>query len=262
MIALLHGELFKLVHRRMARVLVLLVAGGPVVAYLLLSALPEGGGTDVDNLRLAHVPAGGMFVVYQVAMVAAVAMAASSIGSEFSSGTIRTLLPRSAGRSAFLTAKAGSLVVFVVVIVITGLLAVLAGSALATLLRGLDGSVGAGFAGDALLSVLKVVLAVLPYCSLALLVALWTRSTAAGIAVPIVFFYVEVLLTPLFTSTDVLSWLPDALIYTNITALLGVHAIVSATAVPAAGQAAAVLAAWAAGLVALALGRFLSRDVY
>lgn len=262
MIAMLHGELFKLAHRRMARVVVLLVAIGPVVAYLLLSALPEGSGSDVENLRIAHVPDSGMFVVYQIAMVAAVAMAATSIGSEYSSGTIRTLLPRSAGRPAFIAAKAGSLAAFVALIVVTGLLAVLAGSALATLLRGLDGSVGAGFAGDAALSVLKVVLAVLPYCALALLVALWTRSTAAGIAVPIVLFYVEVLLTPLFTSTDALSWLPDARIYTNITSVLGVHAIVAAADVPAAGQSAAVLAAWAAGLVALALGRFLSRDIY
>lgn len=261
MAALLRCELFKLTHRRMARVLVALVVGGPVIAYVLLAALPEDGTTALDNLRVAHVPSDGMFVVYQIGMIAAVAMAAATIAGEYGWGTIRTLLPRTAGRSAFLAAKGVSLGLFVALIVVLGFLAAMAGSALATAMRSLDGSLGSGFAADALGSLVKTMLAILPYCALAFLVALWTRSAAAGIAVPVIAFYAEVLLTPLFASTAALDWLPSALIYNNITVLLGAHTLLEKDALPAAGAAAGVLVAYTTAFAALAFGRFLTRDV-
>ena len=261
MLALLRCELFKLRHRLMTRVLLSLVVGGPLGAYVLLAALPQDGTSDADNLRIGQVTDDGMFVVYQIGMIAAVALAASTIATEYSWGTIRTLLPRTAGRSAFLAAKAVSLGVFVVLVVLLGFVAALAGSALATELRDLDSSLGSDFVGQALGSLAKTILAILPYCAVAFVVALWTRSSAAGIAVPIIAFYAEVLLTPLFTSTGALDWLPNALIYNNITVLLGAHTLVPKGDLLGPWQAAGVLAGYVTALVSLAFGRFLTRDV-
>lgn len=259
--AVLRCELFKLTRRMMARALVSLVAGGTLIAYVLLAALPDDGTTAVEKLRVDHVPDDGMFVIYQISMVAAVAMAASTIATEYGWGTIRTLLPRTAGRSAFLAAKILSLGLFVALVVLLGFAAALAGSALATELRSLDSSLGPDFAGRALESVAKTILAVLPYCALAFLVGLWTRSSAAGIAIPIVAFYTEVLLTPLFASTSVLDWLPNVLIYNNITVLLDSSTLVPKEDLPVPWQSAGVLAAYLTVFVSLAFGRFLTRDV-
>ena len=261
MLSLLRCELFKLTHRMMTRVLLLLVVGGPLAAYLLLGALPEDGASDLTNLRIGQVTDDGMFIVYQVGMILAVTLAASTIATEYGWGTIRTLLPRTAGRSAFLTVKLTSLGLFVVVTVLLGFAASLLGSALVTELRDLDSSLGPNFFGHVLESLAKTMLAILPYAALAFVVALWTRSSAAGIAIPIIAFYAEVLLTPLFSSTGALDWLPNAGIYNNITVLLDSHTLVPKGDLLAPWQAAGVLAAYVTTFVSLAYGRFLTRDV-
>ena len=261
MLSVLRCELFKLTHRTMTRVLLLLVVGGPLVGYLLLGALPKDGASDLNNLRIGQVTDDGMFIVYQVGMILAVTLAASTIATEYSWGTIRTVLPRTAGRSAFLTAKVTSLGLFVAVTVILGFVAALLGSTLVTELRDLDGSLGPNFLGHVLESLTKTMLAILPYAALAFVVALWTRSSAAGIAIPIIAFYTEVLLTPLFSSTGALDWLPNAGIYNNITVLLDFHTLVPNEDLLAPWQAAGVLIAYVTAFISLAYARFLTRDI-
>jgi ABC-2 type transport system permease protein len=203
-----------------------------------------------------------MFIVYQLGFITTIVLAASSVASEFSWGTIRTLLPRTAGRSPFLTAKLISLGLFVVVVVILGFLAALVGSVLVTAIRDLDGSLGDNFVGRLLGSMVRTAYVILPYAALAFVIALWSRSSAAGIAIPIVVFYAEVLLTPLFTSIESLEWLPNALIYSsNISSLLDSDAVVPKEDLPSHWQAAGVLAAYVTAFVSLAYGRFLTRDV-
>ncbi len=259
--AILRCELFKLTHRLMPRVLLLLMAGGLLGGYLLLGALPADRGSDLDSLRLGHVVDDGMFIVYQLGMVLAVTLASSTIGSEYGWGTIRTVLPRTSGRSSFLTAKLVSLVLFATVSVLVGFAAAVTGSTAVTELHNLDGSLGPGFAGDLVASAGKATWAILPYGALAFAVALWSRSTAAGVAIPIVAFYAEVLLTPLFASIGALGWIPDVGIYNNITVLLDAHTLVPRSDLHGAWPAAAVLGAYLAAFTAIAFGRFLTRDV-
>lgn len=263
MLPLLRGELFKMAHRMMTRVLLLVVIAAPIAAYLLLGLTGESDTSNVvQDLRLSAVYDNGRFIIYQLVVVTAVILAASSIASEFTWGTIRTLLPRTAGRSSFLTAKLTAIVLFITVAVIFGFLAALAGSILVTELKDLDGSLGDEFASRLLVSMLKAGYVILPYAAMAFVVALWTRSSAAGIAVPIVVFYAEVLLTPAFTSIDSLKWLPDALVYSaNISSLLDSDTILSKEDLPGHWQAASVLGAYLAGFVGLAYARFLTRDV-
>jgi len=258
---LLRFELFKLTHRMMPRVLLLLTATAPVAAYVLLGATAKEGTSELNDLRIVHVYDNGMFIVYQLGMIVTVTLAASTIATEFGWGTIRTVLPRTAGRSAFLTAKFIWLSIFVAVAVVLGFVAALVGSALVTEMRNLDSGLGPRFVGHSLESVLRTAYVVVPYAALAFVVALWSRSSAAGIAIPIIVFYSEVLLTPLFTSTGALDWVPHALIYNNITALLNSNTILSKEDLPGRWQAAAVLAAYMMAFVSLAYGRFLTRDV-
>lgn len=262
MLPLLRSELFKLSHRMMTRVLLLVVVGALLGTYLLLGSVGEAQEGDVlENLRISEVHDNGMFIVYQLGVILTVTLAASSIATEFSWGTIRTLLPRTAGRSPFLTAKLISLGLFVMVIVLLGFLAALAGSALVTAFRDLNGNLGDNFVGHSLASIVRTAYVIVPYAALAFVIALWSRSTAAGIAIPIVVFYAEVLLTPLFTSIESLEWLPDALIYTNISSVLDSNAVVPEEDLPGRWQAAGVLAAYVTGFISLAYGRFLTRDV-
>ena len=263
MLDLLRSELFKLRHRMMTHVLLLVVLVAPVATYLLLGL---GGSTDdssvVQDMRLASVHDNGSFIIYQLTVVTAVVLAASTIASEFSWGTIRSLLPRSAGRSPLLTAKLATVLLFVCVAVVIGFGAALAGSLIVTEARDLDSSLGPNFAGRLLLALVETGYVCLPYACMAFLVALWSRSSAAGIAVPIVVFYAEVLLTPAFTSIEALKWLPDALIYSaNVSALLGSDAVLDKSELPNRLQAAGVLGVYIAGFVSLAYARFLTRDI-
>jgi ABC-2 type transport system permease protein len=246
----------------MTRVLLLLVVGALLGTYLLLGSVGEAEEGDVlEDLRIGEVHDNGMFIVYQLGVILTVTLAASSIATEFSWGTIRTLLPRTAGRSPFLTAKLISLGLFVMVVVLLGFLAALVGSALVTAFRDLDSNLGDNFVGHSLASIVRTAYVIVPYAALAFVIALWSRSTAAGIAIPIVVFYAEVLLTPLFTSTESLEWLPDALIYTNISSVLDSNAVVPEEDLPGRWQAAGVLGLYVTGFISLAYGRFLTRDI-
>jgi ABC-2 type transport system permease protein len=263
MLPLFRAELFKLSHRFMVRVLLLLAVAAPLGAYLLLGATGDPNKSNVVNdLRIGVVYDNGGFIIYQVCVVMAIVLAATSIASEFTWGTIRTLLPRTSGRSSLITAKLVTLGLFVAATVTLGFLAALAGSALVTTFKDLDSSTGDNFIGRLLLSLLRAGFVILPYATLAFLIALWARSSAAGIAIPIVVFYAEVLLTPAFTSISALAWLPQALIYSaNISSLLDSDAVLTTAELPGHWQAAGVLTAYSSGFVALTYWRFLTRDV-
>jgi ABC-2 type transport system permease protein len=263
MLALVRGELFKLTHRMMTRVLLLIVFSAPVATYVLLGTTGNSQDGDVLNdYRLETVPDNGMFIIYQLAMMTAIVLTATSVASEFTWGTIRTLLPRSAGRVPFLSAKLAIIGVYLVVAVVLGFLAALTGSAIVTTVKDLDSGTGDNFLGQLGGAMVRTGYAVLPYVAMAFLVSLWSRSSAVGIAVPIVVFYAEVLLTPAFTSAEALEWLPNALLYSaNISSLVDSDAVLAKEDLPNYPQAAGVLAVYIAAFISLAYARFLTRDV-
>ena len=263
MVPALRSELFKLSHRMMTRVLLLVVVGLLFGAYLLLGSVGESEeGDALEDLRIGAVDDNGMFIVFQVGVIVTMTLAASSIASEFGWGTIRTMVPRTAGRSSFLTAKLITLGLFVAVVVLLGFLAVLAGSVLVTASNDLDSGLGDNFVGRLIGAMARTAYVIVPYATLAFVIALWSRSSAAGIAIPIVLFYAEVLLTPAFASIESLEWLPDALIYSaNISSILDSDAVVPEEDLPDRWQAAGVLAAYVTAFVSLSYGRFLTRDI-
>jgi hypothetical protein len=126
----------------------------------------------------------------------------------------------------------------------------------------LDTTVQSDFAARAVLSMVRASFVIMPYAALAFLVSMWSRATAAGIAVVIVAFYAEVLLSPLFGNGEVLSWFPeDALIYRNILAVLDLNSRERDSSLPDAWQATGVLSCYLAAFITFAYWRFQTRDV-
>lgn len=129
-------------------------------------------------------------------------------------------------------------------------------------LGSLDSGLDGGFPMRAVLAPLRVSVALLPYASLSFLVALWSRTTAAGIVVVVVAFYAEVLLMPLLQAGGAFSAFPEhALIYQNIRAILNASAVDGDADLPGTWQAVAVLLAYTSVFVSVAVWRFRSRDI-
>lgn len=267
MLPLLRSELFRMTHRMMTRVMLLaivaLIIGGYVLLWSSSGALSE---TDLaaqeDHLRLANAPEYGMDIAYQVGFLVSMVLSSSSIATEYGWGTIRTMLARTDSRSAFLLAKLLAVATFIAVSALIGAFSVLAGSGIVTFAGDLDSHLGSGFMTRALLSPARMFVVLIPYASLSFLVALWSRTTAAGIVTVVVAFYAEVLLTPLFQARGAFSWFPeDWLIYRNITAILEMNSAAPAPGMPNAWLGLGILAVYSAGFWAAAFWRFNSRDV-
>jgi len=267
MTALLRSELFRLTHRMMPRVMLLLMAALVVGAYVLLwSASGSLSETELaeekDHMRLANAPKYGMDIAYQVGFLVTVILASSSIATEYGWGTVRTVLARTGSRSAFLLAKLSAIALFIGCSALVGALSVFIASSIVTVLGDLDTDLGSGFITRAMLSPVRVAVVLLPYASLSFAVALWSRTTAAGIVVVVVAFYAEVLLMPLFEASGGFSWFPeDLLIYQNIRAILEMNAISPDPSLPDAWLGTGILAVYAAVFLAAAFWRFNSRDV-
>ncbi len=265
--SLYRSEIFRLTHRMMPKVMVLALVILIVGAYLLLwfssSSLSDADFADQkEHLRLASAPKYGMDVVYQVAMLVSVVLASSSIATEYGWGTIRAIVAKTESRAAFLSAKLLSILTFIALVSVVGIGCVLAGSAAVTAIGGLDTGLGHGFLVRVIGATARNAVVVLPYVTLAFLASLWFRATAAGVALVIVVFYTDVLLTPLTTAGGALGWFPEnALIYRNIQGVLDANALQRAGDLPSAWLAAAVLAVYSLVFVALSFWRFETRDV-
>ena len=267
MLPLLRSELFRMTHRMMTRVTLLALAALVIGTYVLLwsssgSLSPSDLADQKDHMRLANAPGYGVDLAYQVGFLITIIVAASSIATEYGWGTIRTVLARTESRSNFLVAKLFAVVIFIAVTVVVGVTSVFVGSAIVTSIGDLNTHLGPGFASRALLSPVRMFVVLIPYASLAFLVALWTRTTAAGIVVVVVAFYAEVLLTPLFEAGGAFSWFPeDLLIYRNVRGILELNSATPDPSYPNAWFGLGVLAAFSAIFLSAAFWRFQSRDV-
>jgi len=267
MLPLFRSELFRLTHRMMTRVMLLFMVAMVIGAYVLLwssssSMSPSDLADQNDHLRLGNAPGYGVDIAYQVGFLLSVILASSSIATEYGWGTIRTVLARTDSRSTFLLAKLSAVGIFIAVCALVGVASALAGSAIVTSAGNLDSHLGGGFVTRALLSPARMFVVLIPYASLAFLVALWSRTTAAGIVVVVVAFYAEVLLTPLFEAGGAFSWFPeDWLIYGNIRAILELNSATPDPSLPNAWQGLGILAGFSAIFLTAAFWRFNSRDV-
>lgn len=276
MLPLLRSEVFRLSRRGMPRILLIIVALIVVAIYALIWSIvrtqPEGmNPEDIDRFRdglsFGAVREFGMGSVQQVGSVLVVILGASIISSEFGWGTIRTILPRASGRAPFITAKLLALAAFVLLLTVVGFIVAVVSSAVVTVLENVSGSLADALDGATLAAVGRTAYVMLPYAALAFVIAVWTRSTAAGIAISLAVLFLEPLAVNLIgTIPGPFKHIGDALLSRNIAALLQANVRDTSLAIvqeglPNAWRAAGVLAAYTAVFVALAYWRFARRDI-
>lgn len=275
-------EWFKLRKRPMLYVLlavvVLFLVITEALGYLFIRFLPttEGSGLTpdvrqglLDSMTLPAALPGVFSSVQTIAAIMTIVLAAVSFGGEFGWGTVRLLLSRGAGRAEYIAGKSLALAGWAVVFVVAGAIAGLAAAAVITLLEGhgLGGALGDAGVGGLVATAARTYLATLVYLLLAAFATVLTRSTAAGMAIGLVYYFVEGLvgnILGIFTSGWVAGLL-QALIGVNVRGLMAANGPPTTslvpTGLPSPGQSALVLALYAAAFVVAMLLLFRARDI-
>jgi ABC-type transport system involved in multi-copper enzyme maturation permease subunit len=127
-----------------------------------------------------------------IGLILVLILAGAVIGGEYGYGTVRVLLSRGVGRSQLITAQAIALAVLA--LGVTGLMLLLSALVGFTLGPALGGTIPAfpsGGFGELAVYWLTLAFTLFAYGTIALFMATWARSTAAGIAVPLGFLVFE-----------------------------------------------------------------------
>jgi len=291
----LRNELYRMARRWMPRVLLASIAGAGIALYELiyysvnaqLTLLRSGtaptnavgpGGAEATirqleetllQVRPAHVQELGVGLVAGLGSVMLIVFAASHMGTEFGWGTLRTQLASGLSRRAFLATKLGSLALFALAFTILGILATTAASFLVSSQAGYDTG---GFDPAKVLSAgWRTGYSFVPYLALASLIALWSRSSGAGIAAGLVIYFAESLVMGLLISFNRdFATIANLGISRNVQSLSRISVSVAGTnatngptaaTLPDQTQAGIVLAVWSIVFVALAVWRLRTRDI-
>ena len=130
-------------------------------------------------------------------------LAASLVGTEYGSGTLRTSLTRGTGRWQFLASK----LLLVMLTCVAALIVVAAATTLASIAVSsispdeVDRLNDAGSWFDAVVSLGKTVYALAPYVALSMFLAVLTQSAAAGTAIALGYYVIELTASPILNVT-------------------------------------------------------------
>ena len=191
-------------------------------------------------------------------------LTASAIGIDYGAGTLRSVLTQGTGRWPYLTAKFLTLATLTAL----GLLVAVASVALSsTIAGGLAGAApdAAGVAAswsDALVALWKAWVSILPYIALTAFVTVLARSSAAGMAIGLGYYFAEQLIVALLT--NFFSWfqnVADYLLVRNISGWTGGAGGFPGTVLPDQTHAIVVLVVYTALLAGTAFWLFERRDV-
>ena len=205
-----------------------------------------------------------------IAPILLIMLAASHVGSEYGSGTLRPVLTRGVGRWQFLASKlllimllsiAASMVIFVATAASSLIAAVIPPAETGTLVDSGDWSevfVGWG----------KAIFAFVPYIALSVCLAVLTQSASVGIAIALGYYVIELIVAPILTVTisgqqitgfllrnNIDEWIEAAFISAEI------NGVSSAANQPDALQAFLVICAYTLVFCVAAFWVFLRRDV-
>ena len=268
-IAVLGVVLYELVYFSVNAQLQLLRSGnapssvtGPGGVAAMTAQLEE----TLQQLRPSRVAELGVSFVAGIGSVLLIVFSASHMGTEFGWGTLRTLIASGESRAAFLATKLGSIAIFVLAFTALGVISVVAGSFVVSTQAGLD--LGGLDATSIVGAAAKAAYCFLPYLALAALIALWARSSGAGIAAGLVIYFAESIVVQLLISFNSdYATIANFGLSRNVQTLSSTGVRVSAgpssaaSGLPDPTQAALVLAAWTVLFVALAFWRLRDRDI-
>lgn len=238
-------------------------AAGPGGADAMIAQLEE----TLRQLSPSGIPELGISLVAGIGAVMIIVFAASHVGTEFGWGTLRTLLASGLSRRGFLATKLASIALFTIVFTLLGVLGTIIASFLVSAQAGY-GTDGLD-AAKVLSAAWRTTYSFVPYIALASLMALWARSSGAGIATGLVIYFAESIVASLIISLNKdYAAIVNLGISRNVQSLSRVTVNVSGTDTAAAAatlpgqtQAAIVLAVWTVAFIALAFWRLRTRDV-
>jgi ABC-2 type transport system permease protein len=190
-------------------------------------------------------------------------LTASAIGIDYGAGTLRSVLTQGTGRWPYLTAKFVTLAILTALGLLVAVASVALSSAIASSLAG-DAPAAAGAAAtwsDAGIALWKGWVSILPYIALTAFVTVVARSSAAGMAIGLGYYFLEQLIVALLS--NFFSWfqnVADYLLVRNISGWTGGGGFPGAV-LPDETHAIVVLAAYTLLLGGIAFWLFERRDV-
>lgn len=224
MFHLLQSELFRLRKRPMSWLLPVILGGAIAAFYIAFYiAVRTGGTSNGEQLALPWVFNGGGTFVIQIGIILLTVLASSVIGSEYSWNTIRPLLARAKSRGAMLTAKWVTVALYTAVLIVIGMIVSVIASYVMSRIAGIDTGASMAVFENIATGTGRLIWAAAPYAALAFLVALWTKSNAAGISVGLAIFFVEPIVWLLLRQfNDVFKTIEKAGISWNATELINI----------------------------------------
>ena len=274
-------EWFKLRKRPMPYVLLVVLAAflatNELLVYLVVrvvpsstSMTPEARREFIDALVFPDALPSVFANVQNLGSIMLIILTAVSFGGEFGWGTVRLLLSRGAGRAEYIVGKLIALGLWAVLFVAGGALTGLAAATLITLLerRDLGAALSGATFGELPAMAARTWYVLATYLLLTAFVTVATRSTAAGMASALVYYFVEGLAGNIL-SLFVSGWFGRALrllIGVNVQGVMEANgqrpgAAGSPFHLPPPGQAALVLAVYAALFLVATIALFRRRDI-
>jgi ABC-2 type transport system permease protein len=198
-----------------------------------------------------------------VGLILLAILAASHVGTEYSWGTLRPVLARGTGRNQFVAAK----IVILALVAAAALIAVLAATVLSSTIAASLATHPAQSAatvtwGAAAAAAFKSWVALVTYLIFAVCVTVLTRSSAAGIAIGIIYYIGEQILVLILSG--LFGWFSDVAKYLlgqNLAAWARLSLFGPAQPLVGSLHAFLVLLVYAIGLTAITLAVFYRRDV-
>ena len=238
------------------------VAGLAAQCRQQTTTLPARLARAYQNFTLPGSIPTALGIVQTLALILIAILTASAVGIDYGAGTLRSVLTQGVGRWPYLTAK----IITLAVIGFLGLVAALATVAISSLIASTiasapDGATTATWS-DAGIALWKAWSSTLPYLALTTFVTVFARSSAAGMAIGLGYYFAEQLIVALFS--NLFSWfqnVADFFLVRNISGWVGGSGGLAAGALPDQTHAAIVLAVYTLALGGIAFWLFERRDV-
>lgn len=167
--------------------------------------LEEARETLRKNFTLPGSIGGILSIVQSVAVILTIVLAASTLGSEYGWGTLRTVLVRGVGRWQYLASKTIALMLMVVAGLLIMCLTVAVGSLVTTLLvananDGLGATIELSEWTVTAAMFGKTLYGLAPYLIAALFLGVLTSSTYASISIALVYYVGELVIVPMLST--------------------------------------------------------------
>jgi ABC-type transport system involved in multi-copper enzyme maturation permease subunit len=229
------------------------------------SALPARLARGYSNFTLPGSIPTALATVQTLGLILMAILTASAIGIDYGAGTLRSVLTQGTGRWPYLTAKLLTLAVLALFGLVVAVASVAVSSTVAGSLAGAAPAAAGTSAtwSDALTALFKAWVSILPYIGLTAFVTIIARSSAAGMAIGLGYYFFEQLIVALFSA--LFSWfqnVADFFLVRNISAWTGAAGgFPGAGTLPDATQAALVLAIYTLIFGGITYWLFQRRDV-